>query len=177
LRGDQLIRRATLERMLAPTRLNDGSLYPYGFGWGTAEYRGHPIFHHTGGISGFASQMLHFQGEALTTIVLSNLYMFPFDQVTRGLVKSVKGWREGPETPTAITAAGIAPYAGRYENEDGPIVVGANPEQWSALSGDRLCSPSDPEVEFRFSEPDGGRFLRLDYASPLWPISTFRRTG
>ncbi len=177
LRGDRLVRRDTLDRMLAPARLNDGSLYPYGFGWGTAEYRGHPIFHHTGGISGFGSQMLHFRAEALTTIVLSNLYLFPFDQVTRGLIKCVKGWEEAPETPTAITTAALAPFAGRYENEDGPIVVDANPEQWMALPGDRLCRSSDPEEEFRFSEPADGRFLRLDYASPLWPVSTFRRTG
>jgi CubicO group peptidase (beta-lactamase class C family) len=177
LRGDRLIRRDTLERMLAPTRLNDGSLYPYGFGWGTAEYRGHPIFHHTGGISGFAAQMLHFREEALTTIVLSNLYLFPFDQVTRGLIRCVKGWAEAPETPTVTTTAQLAPFVGRYENEDGPIMVGEDPEQWLALSGDRLCTRNDPEVAFCFSEPDGGRFLKLDYVSPLWPVSTFRRTG
>lgn len=174
LRSDRLIRRETLERMLAPTRLNDGSLYPYGFGWGTADYRGHRIFHHTGGISGFASQMLHFRDESLTTIVLSNLYLFPFDQVTRGLVRCVKGWDQ--PAAASVTAAQLAAFAGRYDNDDGPIVVTADPTRWAALDDDRLCNPSDPEVEFRFSEPTDGRFQRLDYASPLWPVSTFRRT-
>ena len=103
LRGDRLVRRDTLERMLTPTRLNDGSLYPYGFGWGTADYRGHPIFHHTGGISGFGCQMLHFRDEALTTIVLSNLYLFPFDPLTRGLIRCVKDWDEPASSP--LTAA------------------------------------------------------------------------
>ena len=36
--------------------------------------------------------------------------------------------------------------------------------------------PADPEVEYRFSEPDDGRFQRLDYISPLWPALTYRRT-
>jgi D-alanyl-D-alanine carboxypeptidase len=176
LRSGRLIRPETLERMLASTRLNDGGLYPYGFGWGTADYRGCRIFHHTGGISGFASQMLHFRDEALTTIVLSNLYLFAFDQVTRGLIKCVKGWDDAPAPPKPTSAADLARFAGRYENADGPIVVTADTDQWAALSGDRLCNPTDPEVEFRFSEPDDGRFQRLDYASPLWPLSTFRRT-
>jgi CubicO group peptidase (beta-lactamase class C family) len=176
LRSGQLIRPETLERMLASTRLNDGSLYPYGFGWGTADYRRCRIFHHTGGISGFASQMLHFRDEALTTIVLSNLYLFPFDQVTRGLIRCAKGWDEAPSPPTPITAVDLARFAGRYENADGPIVVASDIDQWAALPGDRLCNPTDPEVEFRFSEQDGDRFQRLDYASPLWPVSTFRRT-
>ncbi len=175
LRSDRLIRRETLERMLAPTRLNDGSLYPYGFGWGTADYRGHRIFHHTGGISGFASQMLHLRDESLTTIVLSNLYLFPFDQVTRGLVRRIKGWDQPATAPA--TLAQLAQFEGRYENNDGPIVVTTDPAHWAVLGEARLCNPADPEVEFQFSEPTDGRFQRLDYASPLWPVSTFRRVG
>ena len=49
--------------------------------------------------------------------------------------------------------------------------------QWSSLGDSTLCNPADPEEEFRFSEPEDGRFQRLDYASPLWPVSTFRRVG
>lgn len=177
LRSGHLIRPETLERMLTPTRLNDGSAYPYGFGWGVADYRGCRIFHHTGGISGFGSHMLHFRDEAITTIVLSNLYLFPFDPVTRGLIRCVKGWDATPETPRRMTAAELAPFVGRYENEDGPVVVTADPDAWAALPGDRLCNPADPEVEFRFSAAKDDGFQRLDYVSPLWPVSTFPRTG
>jgi D-alanyl-D-alanine carboxypeptidase len=174
LRSDRLVRPETLERMLKPTRLNDGSDFPYGFGWGTAEYRGHSIFHHTGGISGFGSHMLHFREEALTTIVLSNLYLFPFDPVTRGLIRCVKGWDQ--PTATSATPSQLDAFAGRYTNEDGPIEITTDPAQWAILGEARLCRPADPEEEFRFSEPAGGRFHRVDYVSPLWPVSSFRRT-
>jgi len=163
--------------MLAPTRLNDGSAFPYGFGWGMANYRGARVFHHTGGVSGFASHMLHFRDERLTTVVLSNLYLFPMDQVTRGLAKAAKGWPESVQPPRPTSAAELAPFAGRYENADGAVVVTAELDQWAVLPGERLCSCADPEVEFRFSEREGDRFVRLDHASPLWPVTTFRRAG
>jgi hypothetical protein len=44
-----------------------------------------------------------------------------------------------------------------------------------AIAEDTLCEANDPEVEYRFSEPRGGVFQRVDYVSPLWPVSTFRR--
>jgi CubicO group peptidase (beta-lactamase class C family) len=177
VRDHRLIRPETLERMLAPVRLADGAEFAYGFGWGLADYRGRRIFHHTGGISGFGCHMLHFRDENLTTIVLSNLYLFPFDQVTRGLARAVKGWDAEIERLTDPTPAQMAACAGRYENEDGPFEIAADATHLASLSGGRLCERSDPEVEYRFSEPRNGVFQRLDYVSPLWPVSTWRRAN
>ena len=174
VREHRLIRPETLERMLAPTQLNDGVAFPYGFGWGLADYRGLRAFHHTGGISGFGCHMLHLRDEALTTIVLSNLYTFPFDRVTRGLLRAVKGW--GVEAASSDpTPEQMAACAGRYVNDDGPLVIEESASNLASLSGDRLCERADPEVEYRFAEPRDGVFQRLDYVSPLWPTSTWRR--
>ena len=109
--------------------------------------------------------MLHFRDERMSTVVLSNLYLFsngPGD--ARALAKAAKGWPESPQPPRPAIAAELAPFAGRYENADGAVVVTAEPEQWSVLPGERLCSSADPEVEFRFSEREGDRFVRLDHA-------------
>jgi hypothetical protein len=174
VREHRLIRPETLQRMLSPTRLTDGASFPYGFGWGLADYRGLRVFHHTGGISGFGCHMLHVRDEDLTTIVLANLYMFAFDQVTRGLLRAVKGWDAEAEL-TDPTPAQMAACAGRYMNDDGPFVVEGDATHLASLSSDRLCERADPEVEYRFSEPRDGVFQRLDYVSPLWPVSTWRR--
>ena len=91
LRDGRAIGRESFAAMIEPTRLADGSSYPYGFGWGTATYGGRRLHHHTGGVSGFACQMARLTDEALTTIVLSNLYLFPFDRVTRGLLRVAMG--------------------------------------------------------------------------------------
>lgn len=174
VRENRLIRRETFEAMIAPTPLNDGSAYPYGFGWGMAEYRGARIYHHTGGVSGFACQMLCLRDEDLTTIVLSNLYLFPFDRVTRGLVRLAKGWPACEPALTEPAAAQREACAGPWNEHAGALLAMAGgPSGLMALNDHTLCDPADPEVEYRFSAPKDGRFRRLDYVSPLWPVSTF----
>ena len=175
VREHRLIRLDTLERMLTPTQFTGGASFPYGFGWGLADYRGLRIYHHTGGISGFGCHMAHARDEDLTTIVLSNLYMFPFDRVTRGLLRAVKGWDAETQPLSEPTPAQMVACAGRYENEDGPLEIAAEATHLASLSDDRLCERADPEVEYRFSEPRGGVFQGLDYVSPLWPTSTWLR--
>ena len=176
LREHRLLRPETMAAMLAPTALSDGSEYPYGFGWGlTDDYLGQRICHHAGGVSGFACQMLRLRDLDLTTIVLSNLYLFPFDQVNRGLLRIALD--QPLETPalTVPTVEQLARCTGTYIGEEGrPFEIGAGPP-WAALDDDRLCDPADPEVEHRFSELRDGVFQRLDYVSPLWPTSTWRR--
>jgi CubicO group peptidase (beta-lactamase class C family) len=174
IRTHRLVSAQTLEVMLADTPLADGSRFPYGFGWGTANYRGDRVYHHTGGISGFACQMLHFRDEDLTTIVLSNLYLFPFDKVTRAMMRAAKGFSQ--PAATRPTPEQLAACTGRFEGE-WPLVIADIDADLGALGERTLCNRSDPEVEYRFSELREGRFQRLDYASPLWPVSTLRRVG
>jgi CubicO group peptidase (beta-lactamase class C family) len=176
LREHRLINAQTSKAMLAPTLLGDGSLYPYGLGWGlTDDYLGQRLVHHAGGVSGFACQMVRLRDQDLTTIVLSNLYLFPFDQVSRGLLRIALGDPLQPLAMTPTTALQMIACAGRYIGADGrPTQIEAGP-QWASLRDDRLCDPADPEVEFRFSELRGGRYHRLDYVSPLWPVATSLR--
>jgi len=176
IRDARLVRRDTMEAMLAPAVLDDGATYPYGFGWGlTDDYLGARIYHHAGGVSGFACQMLHLRDSELTIIVLSNLYLFPFDQVSRGLLRIVLDQPFEMSALSEATADQMAACAGRYVSADGrPTEIGAGPH-WAALGEGRLCDRADPEVEFRFSDLRGGLYQRLDYVSPLWPIATSLR--
>jgi CubicO group peptidase (beta-lactamase class C family) len=176
LREHRLLRPETMEAMLAPTVLRDGSANPYGFGWGiTDDYLGQRICHHAGGVSGFACQMLRLRDQDLTTIVLSNLYLFPFDQVNRGLLRIALDAPFVPRKLATPSADQMARCVGTYIGEEGrPFEINAA-ASWAALGDDRLCDPADPEVEHRFSELSDGVFQRLDYVSPLWPTSTWRR--
>lgn len=67
---DTPISQATLQQMLAPTRLNDGSPIPYGFGWNLAERNGH-AYHYHSGITG--TFILRVPSLRLTVVVLTNL--------------------------------------------------------------------------------------------------------
>jgi CubicO group peptidase (beta-lactamase class C family) len=180
IRSCRLISAESLETMLASTTLNDGSSFPYGFGWGTADYQGRRIFHHTGGISGYASQMLHFRDENLTTIVLSNLYLFPFDKVTRSLMRAALGLGDVEQAAAvALTPDQLAACAGHFGG-DGYVreVFAVNGGLTFAKHGAPGLLPfsatgfwqaGDPEVEYRFSDLSDGRYQRLTHTSPLWP--------
>ncbi len=188
LRAHRLLTPATFEAMLAPTRLNDGSLYPYGFGWGTAQFQGRRVYHHTGGISGFACQMLAFRDQDLTTIVLSNLYLFPFDTVTRGLMRSALDLDEMAPPTAALPMSQLAACAGAFKTaevpmrtlavEDGALVfVEPNGARLLPAGDGVFRDAADLDIEYRFSAPRDGVFQRMDYVSPLWPSMTYARVG
>jgi CubicO group peptidase (beta-lactamase class C family) len=179
LRDHVLVSPRGLEQMLAPTPLTDGALYPYGFGWGVAEYQGRRLFHHTGGVSGFASHMAHLRDERVTTIVLSNLYMFPFDRVTRALLRAALGLEPATAAGPIATADDLAACAGPFVGEDGaPFTPEASSGGQSAgltkLGDGHFCLADDPEIELRYSDLRDGRHHVLDYVSPLWPTTRFQ---
>jgi CubicO group peptidase (beta-lactamase class C family) len=61
------------EQAWTPVRLNDGSTYPYGFGWEISELRTHRLVGHTGSWQGFKTSVQRFPSQDLTVIVLANL--------------------------------------------------------------------------------------------------------
>jgi D-alanyl-D-alanine carboxypeptidase len=80
---EKLVRRASLEQMWAPAKLNDGSLAIigdngagkpnyYGLGWYIGEHRGHKIIFHPGTKPGFSATFTRFVDERLTVILLCN---------------------------------------------------------------------------------------------------------
>ncbi len=69
----RLLKRESLEQIWTPVRLNDGSTYPYGFGWYIENFRGHSRVRHNGQTAGFAAHIARYGQERLTFIVLTNL--------------------------------------------------------------------------------------------------------
>ena len=63
---------AYYQRMIAPTRLPDGSTVPYAFGLENGEVRGHPTIGHSGGIFGFVTDSLYLPREDLFIAVFTN---------------------------------------------------------------------------------------------------------
>jgi CubicO group peptidase (beta-lactamase class C family) len=57
----------------SPVRLNDGGLYPYGFGWDLSGQRGRSRIGHTGSWQGFKTALYRYPEYNLTVIVLANL--------------------------------------------------------------------------------------------------------
>jgi CubicO group peptidase (beta-lactamase class C family) len=64
---------ADREQAWTPVRLNDGSTYPYGFGWEITELRTQRLVGHTGSWQGFKTSIQRVPSRDLTVIVLANL--------------------------------------------------------------------------------------------------------
>jgi CubicO group peptidase (beta-lactamase class C family) len=67
-----ILRPESWKVIFTPVKLNDGSTYPYGFGWRFEERGGSPVQQHGGSWQAFHTHLARFIGEDLTIIVLVN---------------------------------------------------------------------------------------------------------
>ena len=69
---EKLLKRLSLEQMWTPVKLNDGKTFPYGFGWGLGNVRGHRVIEHGGSWQGFKAQISRYVDDKLTIILFAN---------------------------------------------------------------------------------------------------------
>jgi CubicO group peptidase (beta-lactamase class C family) len=69
---NKLITRASYDRITTPTKLNDGSLSPYGLGWFTETFAGKKIHWHYGQAENYAALYIRVPETGYTFIFLSN---------------------------------------------------------------------------------------------------------
>ena len=73
LRSATVLSREQLDQAWTPVKLNDGSQYPYGFGWSISEQHGWRNIEHSGSWQGFKAQISRYVDRDLSVIVLVNL--------------------------------------------------------------------------------------------------------
>jgi CubicO group peptidase (beta-lactamase class C family) len=69
----RLLPPAALAAMWTPVRLNDGTTYPYGFGWAVTSLNGHRVVLHDGAWQGFTMSIQRYLDDRLTVVVFTNL--------------------------------------------------------------------------------------------------------
>ena len=69
---EKLLKRSSLEQMWTPVKLNNGTTFPYGFGWGLGNVRGHRVIEHGGSWQGFKAQISRYVDDKLTIILFAN---------------------------------------------------------------------------------------------------------
>lgn len=70
---ERLLKRESLTQMWTPVKLNNGTSYPYGFGWRIGIQRGHLVIQHSGHWQGFSTAICRYPDFGLSVIVLANL--------------------------------------------------------------------------------------------------------
>jgi CubicO group peptidase (beta-lactamase class C family) len=73
LNGNQLMKPESFKQMWTPVKLNNGTSYPYGFGWRIGYQRGHRVIEHSGHWQGFSTGICRYPDFGLTVIMLANL--------------------------------------------------------------------------------------------------------
>lgn len=74
LYAEKLVKSSSWEQIWMPVKLNDGTTFPYGFGWLLMPWQGHKLLMHSGGTAGFTTQFSRFTDDHITVVVLTNLY-------------------------------------------------------------------------------------------------------
>jgi D-alanyl-D-alanine carboxypeptidase len=84
---DKVLSEATRREMWTPVTLNNGSSYPYGFGWMFVDVGGHRLVHHPGGMPGARADLARFVDDGLTIIVIMNLDDVDINAIVSGLAR------------------------------------------------------------------------------------------
>jgi len=69
---EKILKKSALDQMWTAVKLNNGTTYPYGFGWSVDTVSGHRQFHHGGSLPGFRSEITRFVDDKITVVVLTN---------------------------------------------------------------------------------------------------------
>jgi CubicO group peptidase (beta-lactamase class C family) len=83
---DKVLSESSRNQMWIPVKLNNGTSYPYGFGWQLGELKGHKVVYHNGGMPGFRAAFARLVNDHLTIIILINLDDVDVDSIVHGIV-------------------------------------------------------------------------------------------
>jgi len=73
LNAGKLLKKESYGQLWSPVKLNDGSSYPYGFGWWIDSVQGKQILEHDGTWQGFEATIKRYPSARLAVIVFANL--------------------------------------------------------------------------------------------------------
>jgi CubicO group peptidase (beta-lactamase class C family) len=152
---EKLLKRASLDQMWTPVKLNSGKTQPYGFGWGFGNVNGHHLIEHGGAWQGFTTYIARYVDDKLTVIVLTNLAGANPGTIAYGIA-GLYNPELTPQEHKAVQADAktFDAYVGEYElAPDFIITISRDAEKFY------LQATSQPRVEI-FPESETKFFLK-----------------
>ena len=89
LRSGKILKKASLEEMWSPVKLNSGLTHPYGFGWAVRSVNGHRRVEHGGAWQGFKAHIARYLDDNLTVIVFANLSQANQERLANGVAQII----------------------------------------------------------------------------------------
>lgn len=97
LHARRFMKPASFEAWWTPASLGGRLTYPYGFGWGLGEQRGHRLIEHGGSWQGFRTAIARYVDQGLTVIVLANLAQAEPETMAHEIAGLVEAALERPD--------------------------------------------------------------------------------
>jgi len=186
LRGGQAVSTESYAAMIAPARLNDGSLSEYGFGLSALKFRDRTAINHFGGINGFATVLTDFPEDDLTVVVLSNLESFSVERAHLALARRALELPDLLARPrVSVAADGLARCAGLYDMDahpwpiaiaaaDGVLIAPfpAPDSRYEPFAQTEFQCVDDPEITLHFDQPGEAGYERVTVQGPMRRLRT-----
>ncbi len=141
---EKLVKKPLLEKAWTATKLNDGTMTHYGFGWGFNDHEGHRLVYHSGGIHGFVTDGIRVPDQRLYVVCLSNSPSASPAELTIKIVKTVLGKSLDKPAAIELPEATLREYVGNYEFE---------PDRFRmiTLEGKQLYSQKTGSTKFKIN--------------------------
>lgn len=122
INANTLITRASLNKAINGSTLNNGKNIPYGFGWFKGSIRGASIFGHSGGIFGYTTNEIYFPQENVYVVGFSNCDCKDVSGTTKKVAAMVIG-NPYPDVKDTITISkeNLKKWVGTYQFDKGVI--------------------------------------------------------
>jgi CubicO group peptidase (beta-lactamase class C family) len=176
LRRNKLIKAKTWAKMLKPTKLNDGSTSPYGYGWDTGMYHGHRAACHSGGINGFSTNMIHFPDARTMVVVLCNRGL-ETEVLMLAIARQALNLTIIERQPITLDDTALEKAQGNFTVDmfpfeivktDGKLVMKLGRDvELLPLSATTFYEAANTETEIVFMDEQDGKFMRAVGKSAL----------
>ena len=152
----KLIKKDWLNKAFNPYLLKNGESTGYGYGWFIANYQGHRIIEHGGGINGFSTYEMTLPEDRIFLAILTNSAIEGRDPEPRAfkIATLLLGKPEPERKAIAVPVGVIDALAGVYENEE-------KQERYITSEGGKVFSQraGNAKYEIMASSPDEFFFL------------------
>jgi CubicO group peptidase (beta-lactamase class C family) len=152
----KLVKKEWLDKAFTPYPLKNGESTGYGYGWFIANYQGHRIIEHGGGIHGFSTYEMTLPEDRIFLAILTNSAVGGRDPEPRAfkIATLLLGKPEPERKAITLPEMDIEALVGVYENADG---------QARYITRERirvfLQRAGDAKYEIRAASPDEFFFL------------------
>lgn len=123
LATEKVLKKAVLDQMWTPVKLNSGKTEAYGFGWQMDDVRGHKLVNHGGSLPGFRAQYARFVDDRVTVIVLTNGDNANAFSIARGVGNLFIPGLLPVRHLARVDPKVLDTYVGQYKSEQSPVLT------------------------------------------------------